>query len=86
MFKKGMIMMIKKLRELNKNLINKYQDDDDKLKKQLLIEKLLKDDLCFFKIKLETAYSMLSDLGFESNDIDNIYLELIDKKYYKKEQ
>ena len=47
-----MMLMIKKLRSLNKSLINKYKNDEMKLKKQLLIEKLLKEDLCFFKMKI----------------------------------
>ena len=78
--------MIKKLRCLNKTLINKYQNNEIELKKQLLIEKLLKDDECFFRIKIETAYSILKDLGISSSDLDSVYMELIDKKNYKKEQ
>lgn len=78
--------MLKKLRILNKTLISKYQKDEVALKKQLLIEKLLKDDNCFFKMKIETAYSILKDLNIDSDDIDNIYMELIDKKKLKKEQ
>ena len=78
--------MIKKLRSLNKSLINKYQNDLELLKKQLLIEKILKDDECFFRIKIETAYSILNDLDIPSNEIDSVYMELIDKKNYKKEQ
>lgn len=78
--------MIKKLRSLNKSLINKYQNDLELLKKQLLIEKILKDDECFFRIKMETAYSILNDLDIPSNEIDSVYMELIDKKNYKKDQ
>lgn len=78
--------MIKKLRSLNKSLINKYQNDLELLKKQLLIEKILKDDECFFRIKIETAYSILNDLDIPSNEIDSVYMELIDKKNYKKDQ
>lgn len=81
-----MRLMIKKLRCLNKSLINKYQKDLELLKKQLLIEKILKDDECFFRIKIETAYSILKDLEIPSTDIDSVYMELIDEKNYKKEQ
>ena len=81
-----MMLMIKKLRSLNKSLINKYKNDEIQLKKQLLIEKLLKEDLCFFKMKIETAYSILKDLEIDSSDIDAVYMDLIDNKNYKKEQ
>lgn len=77
--------MIKKLRDLNSKLISYYNNDKVNLKRQLLIQKLLHDDKCFFKIKIETAYAILKDLNIPNNDIEHVYLELIDIKNYSEE-
>lgn len=77
--------MIKKLKALNKKLINYYKDDNANLRKQLLIQKLLEEPECFFKMKIETAYALLKDLNIVEEDIKKIYLELIDIKNYKEQ-
>lgn len=74
--------MIEKLREVNEKLINTYINNEDILKKQLLIKKLLKEKDCFFKIDIETAYSILTDLEISESDLRSIYMELIDIKNY----
>ena len=57
-------------------------EDLEELKKYRLIEELLKDDACFFKINSSIAYSILIEL-----DIDNpldYYKKLISYKEYLK--
>lgn len=75
--------MIDKLRKLNDELINKNINNEDEIKKYKLIEKILSDDECFFKIEIEYAYAILRDLGIKEDQLKNIYLELIDSKTLK---
>ena len=70
-------MNIQKLREINDKLIEK----DEKYKK---ISLLLEYDDCFFKISLETAYQILSDLGFSDEELPKIYSKLISEEEYTK--
>ena len=50
-------------------------EDLENLKKYKLIEELLKDDACFFKINSSIAYSILIELGID-NPFD-YYKEII---------
>ena len=75
------------LREIVENKLKVLADantieDLEELKKYRLIEELLKDDACFFKINSSIAYSILIEL-----DIDNpldYYKNLISYKEYLK--
>ena len=62
----------------NANTIEELED----LKKYRLIEELLKDDACFFKINSSIAYSILIELGID-NPLD-CYKKLISYKEYIK--
>lgn len=75
--------MIDKLKDLNEKLIQKYSLDEEKLKKQLLIKKMLNEKKCFFKMNIEVAYSILIDLGIPNSDLKIVYSELIDAKNYE---
>lgn len=65
--------MIEKLRELAQKNISKD-------KKYELIYNILKDEDCFKKMNIKTAYSILYDLGFKENEIKQIYNEIIFEK------
>ena len=75
------------LREIVENKLKVLADANtieelENLKKYRLIEELLKDDACFFKINSSIAYSILIEL-----DIDNpldYYKKLISYKEYIK--
>ena len=69
--------MINKLREINNKLLNIYDINSDKYKKQLQIKNILVDDGCFYIIKIETAYSILRDLGIAESDLKSVYKQLI---------
>jgi hypothetical protein len=51
------------------------KEDKDKYE---LIFKILSDDDCFKKINIETAMSILEDLGVE--DKDKVYIELLKRR------
>ena len=69
----------KKVKELeNANTIEELEE----LKKFKLIEELLKDDACFFKINSTIAYSILVELGIDNPM--NYYKKLISYSEYKK--
>ncbi len=66
--------------------INTNKDDKKEIKKQKTIQKMLKDDRCFFKMTIEQSYGVLRDLGIEEGALRQIYLELIDSKDDEPEQ
>ena len=72
--------MLDKLKQLNNKLIDKNMNDKENLKKYKLIQKILSDDKCFFKMEIEYAYSILRDLEIEEKYLKDIYMELIDAK------
>lgn len=71
--------MLDKLRKITEIMINKNKNSKE-LKKYILIQKILNDNNCFLKIDIETAYSILRDLNFEEEELNNIYKELINVK------
>ena len=75
------------LRELVTSKLKTLEDANTKeeledLKKYKLIEELLKDDACFFKIDSNIAYSILLELKIP-NPLD-YYKNLISYKEFKK--
>ena len=75
------------LRELVASKLETLEDANTKeeledLKKYKLIEELLKDDACFFKIDSNIAYSILLELKIP-NPLD-YYKNLISYKEFKK--
>lgn len=63
-------------------MLNKLRDNCEKLiatdkEKYLLIKNILEDDECFFKMDIETAYSILRDLKVEEKALKVVYAELI---------
>ena len=73
--------MIESLRNLNKQLINKYGDNSKKLERQLMIANFLKHDDCFFRISIEDAYKILKDLEIENDE--ETYIELVSYDKYE---
>ena len=72
--------MLEKLKMLNNKLIELNVNNAENLKKYELIQKILSDDKCFFKMEIEYAYAILRDLGIEESDLKKVYMELIDVK------
>ena len=70
--------MIDKLKEMNNKLILINKDDEIELRKQHLIREILNKKDVFLNIKIEYAYSILRDLKIEEENIEKVYLKLID--------
>lgn len=70
--------MIETLKQINEELIKKCQDNPELLKKQLLIKRILSEEKAFFKISIESSYSILRDLMIPEASIKDVYSKLID--------
>jgi len=51
-------------------------------KKYTLIQKILKNDNCFFEISIEESYAILRDLKVKEEDLKLVYMRLISKENY----
>lgn len=71
--------MLEKIRILNKKMIEQNIINNDKY---LLIDKILADDKCFFKMSIEEAYAVLRDLGIDENNLRSVYIKLLDPQYF----
>ncbi len=69
--------MIDKLRRFNNELLNHYDVNSKEYELQLKIKNILVDDACFYRIKIETAYAILRDLGIQESDLKSVYKQLI---------
>lgn len=69
--------MIEKLIEINEKLIKLNEDNENELRKQLLIKEILKEKDCFSKIDIEKSYSILRDLKIPEKNLRSIYMKLI---------
>lgn len=67
--------MYKKIKKIAELKLSKNTNLAEK-EKYLIINKILEDEECFQKMKTETAYNLLYDLGFSKNEIQKIYNEL----------
>ena len=67
--------MIEILKEINATLIEKYEDNPEKLEKQMLISNFLKHDDCFFKVSINDAFMILRDL--EITNYEETYINLV---------
>lgn len=52
-------------------------------KKYEIINEILKDDHCFFNMKIETALSILHDLGYSSSEAKDLYYKLVSLDSYE---
>lgn len=68
---------------IRNNEILKSNLNEKELKKHLLIKKLLEDNMCFFKIKITTAFKLLKDLKISDDDLNRVYKELINYDNFK---
>lgn len=66
-----------KLKEINNKLIKVYQNNKEKLARQLLIQNILKDQYAFLKMDINEAFNLLRDLEIPLDQIKEIYPKLI---------
>ena len=68
--------MQEKLKQISKIKLENSKTSKERTKYEI-INKILNDDNCFQKMKTQTAYQLLYDLGFKEKEIKEIYNELI---------
>lgn len=68
--------MVETLRKLVEEKINICENPEDR-ERLLVISKILLDDNCFKMMKTETAYKLLSDIGYSIEEVKKIYLDLM---------
>ena len=78
--------MIETLKQKNKNIIDKlvFSNKQEELKKHLLISSMLENEQCFLKLDMNTALSILKNLGFNDEEKLNIYKQLTSFEELKK--
>lgn len=79
--KEGM-KVLQKVREVTNRLLLSENISKEKKQRLELISNILKDDQCFFKIDVDTAYNIIRDLGFSHEETKSIYKELISSKNF----
>ena len=75
--------MFNKLKNINEQLLNIYQDNEPERVKQNLIKLVFQNPNCFFEIDINIAYSILRVLKIPETELKTVYLELIDSKNYR---
>lgn len=75
--------MFNKLKNINEQLLNIYQDNEPERVKQNLIKLVFQNPNCFIEIDINIAYSILRDLKIPETELKTVYLELIDSKNYR---
>ncbi len=68
--------MVETLRKLVEEKIDICENPEDR-ERLLVISKILLDDNCFKMMKTETAYKLLSDIGYSIEEVKKIYLDLM---------
>ncbi len=71
--------MIDKLIDVNKSIISSLSNEEA-IRKRLLIEDILKSEKPFLNMDIETAYALLRDLLIKEEDIEKVYLYLINEE------
>lgn len=70
--------LIEQVRDINYKKLNTEGN-----KKYEIINEIIKDDNCFFNMKIETALSILHDLGYSSSDAKDLYYKLVSLDSYE---
>lgn len=68
--------MQEKIKQVAKLKLENCKNSSEKEKYEI-IYRILQDDNCFLMMKTETAYKLLSDLGFNKKEIKKMYNEII---------
>lgn len=80
-------MKIEELRLMNETRIRYLNKINKDTYRNQIINKILEDEACFFKMEKEDALILLEDIGISKDNIESIYNDLISKnRYYELEQ
>ena len=73
---------IQQVKLMNETTILYLKKIGKNTKRNEIVNKILEDEACFFKINKIDAYIILKDIGVSENKLDEVYSELISKKNY----
>lgn len=68
---------LNEIRVMNDTMILYLKKLGKDTRRNEIINKILEDESCFFKMNKDDAYVILNDVGIKNQNIDNIYSELI---------
>lgn len=71
--------MLDNLRQKAQEILKNKNLDYQAREKYLLISSILKEDNCFLKMDIDTALSIIVDLGYPMSSAKNIYKSFITK-------
>ena len=73
---------LQQIRLMNAATILYLKKIGKKIERNKIIEKILEDETCFFKLQASDAKSILEDIGVSKEKIDTVYSELTSKETY----
>ena len=80
-------MKIEEIRLMNETRIRYLNKINKDTYRNQIINKILEDEACFFKMEKEDTLILLEDIGISKDNIESIYNDLISKnRYYELEQ
>ena len=69
--------MIKRLQELNEEIIKHNLNNKKEYDKHIMIRRILQEKDCFLKMSIEQAYAILRDLHIDEENLNKVYMNLI---------
>lgn len=67
---------------MNESMIRMLKEKNKNYEKNLKIREYLKDEAIFFKIKKETAYLILKNVGVKEEQLETVYKKLISENVF----
>lgn len=78
------MLQIQSIRLMNESKIIYLKQLGKDARRNEIIEKILEDDACFFKMKKEDASLILQDIGVSIDKVNSTYVQLISYDNYFK--
>ncbi|MBQ3408794.1 MAG: hypothetical protein IJH12_06305 [Clostridia bacterium] len=75
---------INDLKFMNYTTIVFLEEIKQSTRRNMIINKILKDDACFFKMSKQDAYEVLEQIGINKSRVGKVYLDLVsEQSFYK---
>lgn len=78
------MITVRDLKLMNEAMIKYLESKEANNKRNIIIDNILDDETCFFKINKEKAIEILADIGVGESKLEKIYSELISKEEYER--
>lgn len=72
------------LKLMNEAMIEYLKSKNMDNSRNIIIDDILSDEACFFKMDKEDAFIVLEDIGVGKSKLEKIYNELVNRKTYEK--